>query len=150
MNTIRPWLFIGKFRETLNHGLLKANNIKAMLQFAELVEYSGITSFLLAVEDGIPLSSTDIQRGISFVLQQHQQGKKVLIACGAGISRSVVFTIAALHETEGTDLLTAYQEIVNAHIAALPHPVLWKSLCAYYQEDIPYVKVLKHYNSVVK
>lgn len=150
MNSIRPWLSVGKFRDTLNYGYLKANNIEAMLQFAELVEYPDIPAFHLAVEDGIPLASTDFQRGINFVLQQHQQGKKLLIACGAGISRSVVFTIAALHETEGTDLLTAYQQIVNAHIEALPHPVLWKSLCTYYQEDIPYVQVLRHYNSVVK
>lgn len=138
-----------KFRDTLNYRCLKANNIEAMLQFAELVEYTNIPSLHLAAEDGCPLSSADFERGINFVLQQHQQDRKVLIACGAGISRSVIFAIAALRETEGTPLLTAYQEIVNAHIAALPHPVLWKSLCAHYQEEIPYIQVLRHYNSVV-
>lgn len=120
-----------------------------MLQIAELVEYTNIPSLHLAAEDGCPLSSADFERGINFVLQNHQQDRKVLIACGAGISRSVIFAIAALRETEGTPLLTAYQEIVNAHIAALPHPVLWKSLCAHYQEEIPYIQVLRHYNSVV-
>ena len=29
---------------------------------------------------------------------------------------------------------------------ALPHPALWQSLCAYYQESTPYVEVLKLYN----
>ncbi|MFD3002703.1 dual specificity protein phosphatase family protein [Pontibacter toksunensis] len=149
MDPVRPWLFVGKFRDTLNYRCLKANNIEAMLQFAELVEYTDIPALHLAVEDGSPLSSADLQHGISFVLQQHQQDKKVLIACGAGISRSVIFAIAALRETEDTALLTAYQEIVHAHIAALPHPVLWKSLCAHYQEEIPYIQVLRHYNSVV-
>lgn len=148
MDPVRPWLFVGKFRDTLNPQNLKANNIEAMLQFAELVEYPGIISYHLDVEDGITLTSADFQRGVDFILQQHQSSKKVLIACGAGISRSVIFTIAALRETEGTALLTAYHEIVNAHIEALPHPVLWKSLCAYYQEDIPYIHVLRHYNSV--
>ena len=150
MNSVRPWLFVGKFRDTLNPNYLKANNIEAMLQFAELVEYPGILACHLAVEDGVPLTPVDFQRGLNFILEQHQQDKKVLIACGAGISRSVIFTIAALRETEGTALLGAYQEIVNAHIEALPHPVLWKSLCAFYQEDIPYIQVLRHYNSVVK
>ena len=148
MNPVRPWLYVGKFRDTLNLNYLKASNIEAMLQFAELVEYPGIPAFYLAVEDGIPLTPADFQRGLSFILEHHQQGKSVLIACGAGISRSVIFTIAALRETEGAALLKAYQEIVNAHIEALPHPVLWKSLCTYYQEDIPYIQVLRLYNSV--
>ncbi|RDV11074.1 hypothetical protein DXT99_25495 [Pontibacter diazotrophicus] len=148
MDPVRPWLFVGKFRDTLNPKNLKANNIEAMLQFAELVEYPGIVSFHLAVEDGIPLTTADFQRGMRFILQHHQSGKKVLIACGAGISRSVIFTIAALRETEGTALLTAYQEVVNAHIEALPHPALWKSLCTHYQENIPYIQVLRLYNSV--
>jgi hypothetical protein len=150
MHTIRPWLFVGKYRDTLNSVLLKASGIEAMLQFAELVEHSGITAFHLPVEDGMPLTAANFQRGLNYILQQHQQQKKVLIACGAGISRSVVYTIAALRETEGATLIHAYQEIVNAHIGALPHPVLWKSLCSYYEEDIPYIQVLRHYNSVRK
>lgn len=146
MHPIRPWLFVGKYRDTLNLPHLRGNGIEAMLQFAELVEQPGIAAFLLPVKDGVPLTANDFQRGIDFVLEQHQQDKKVLIACGAGISRSVVYTIAALRETEGADLIAAYQDVLKAHIGALPHPVLWKSFCAYYEEDIPYIQVLRLYN----
>ena len=44
MNKIRPWLYIGKYRETKNSFLLEAHQIGAMLQLAELVEHTGIIS----------------------------------------------------------------------------------------------------------
>src|SRR5688572_12218994 len=39
MDRIRPWLYFGKYRETLNRRLLAVNQIEAMLQLAELVEH---------------------------------------------------------------------------------------------------------------
>ena len=60
MDKIRPWLYIGKYRETLDGRYLSAHNITAMLLLAELVEHPGITSLYLAVEDGEPLPSESL------------------------------------------------------------------------------------------
>lgn len=146
MFTVRPWLYIGKHRDAENLPQLQAYQIRAMLQLEEPVEQPGIHTLYLPVQDGVPVPESDYRRGIRFILLEHQLGRNVLIACAAGISRSITFAIAALKETEGSSLLSAYEEIVQAHSMALPHPALWQSLCAYYQESTPYVEVLKLYN----
>ena len=51
MDEIRPWLYIGKYRDTLDKNYLEFNSIKAMLQLADPVEQKGINSLFLVVED---------------------------------------------------------------------------------------------------
>lgn len=138
MNQIRPWLFIGKYRETKDYQYLTHHNIGAMLLLAELVEYPDITSLYLPVEDGEQLSQNLLQEGLDFIQEQHNQGKVVLVACGAGISRSGSYTIAALKENENLSLLDAFQQVQQLHPDTMPHYRLWQSLCEYYDEDIPW------------
>ena len=142
MNRIRPWLYIGKYRETRNLSLLSRVKIDAALQLAELVEQPGIETLYLAVDDGVALSTELLQQGIAFIIANKDQGKRVLVSCGAGISRSTSFALAALKEVEELDLLEALQEVKRRHPDAMPHPALWQSLCEYYDEDIPFVDTL--------
>ncbi len=55
MDAIRPWLYIGKYRDTLNRALLRSYNIQVLLQFAEQTIYPDIAHVYLPVEDGLPL-----------------------------------------------------------------------------------------------
>ena len=139
MQQIRPWLFVGKYSETLNHDLLDRAKIHSVLQLAAPVEFEGITSLYLPVDDGVPLRSTALANGVAFVRSEYAQGNRVLIACGAGISRSVTFATAALKEEENLSLVDAFREIVKVHPEGMPHPVLWQSLCDYYGEDVPFL-----------
>jgi len=141
MDQIRPWLYVGKYRETLDYQLLAANGITAMLLLAELVKHEGISSCYLAVEDGEPLPTEMLQAGMDFVVANQQQGETVLIACGAGISRSVTYAIAALKEIEGMNLVDAYHEVKRAHPGSIPHPALWATLCEYYNEPVPWDEI---------
>jgi protein-tyrosine phosphatase len=143
MDAIRPWLYIGKYRETLNGRLLARNDIKAMLLLAELVEHPGIASLYIPVDDGVPLDPKLLQRGIDFVRGEKELNHAVLIACGAGVSRSAAFAIAALKEVEGLQLLDATRSVKQRHPESMPHFVLWESLCTYYGEDIPFLTMLK-------
>lgn len=142
MNQIRPWLYLGKYRETKDYDLLKTHSIGAMLQLAELVKHPGIISFYLAVEDGATISPQILKTGIEFVKSNKNAGRRTLVACGAGISRSATFAIASLKEIEQTSLLEAYHEVKQKHPETLPHPLLWRSLCGYYNVDIPFFKIL--------
>ncbi len=142
MNEIRPWLYIGKYRDTLDLYSLKFHQIEAMLQLAEAVKQPGITSLYLPVEDGEPLHFDLLRQGVNFVLNEKRQGHTTIIACGAGQSRSVIFGIAVLKETENLPLLAAWQEIKRRHPDALPHMVLWESLCNYYGEPVPFLRIL--------
>lgn len=135
MDQIRPWLYIGKYRDTLNTHLLSVHNIGAMLQLAGPVEQPGITSLYLPVTDGVPLPEDLLRRGVDFAITEKRRGQTVLIACGAGISRSTAFTVAVLKEVEGLSLVEALRLVKQQHPQALPHPAIWESLCTYYEEN---------------
>ena len=141
MNQIRPWLYIGKYRETRDYRLLTAHGITAMLLLAELVEHPGITSLYLAVEDGEPLPHEMLIKGVDFVKAQKAAGQTILVACGAGISRSASFAAAALKEIEGISLREAIHIVKQAHPDSLPHYKLWQSLCDYYNETIRWIEI---------
>jgi len=148
MDAIRPWLYVGKYRETLNADLLAEKKIGAMLQLAQAVTHPHVTSIYLPVEDGVPLPDHLLRQGVDFVLSAQQRGQTVLIACGAGISRSVTFAVAALKEAEGLSLLQAVQTVKKHHPESLPHPALWESLCAYYGKEIPIHSMLSALRSI--
>lgn len=142
MNQIRPWLYVGKYRETLDFRLLKSCRITAMLLLAELVEHDGMISYYLDVADGEPLPDNLLKKGVDFVMTQKQQGGVILIACGAGISRSAAYAIAALKEDEALPLLEAFHEVKQAAPEIMPHSTLWDSLCQYYGESIPWIEIM--------
>jgi len=141
--SIRPWLLIGKYRETLDHDLLARAQVGALLHLAAPVEPPGITTLHLPVEDGEPLEAPVLRQGVEFVLAQRAAGKKVLVACGAGISRSTSFAIAALKEAEDLSLLAAAREVRRLHPDGLPHIALWSSLCLHYQEPDDYLALIR-------
>jgi hypothetical protein len=142
MDPIRSWLYIGKYRETCDDSLLRAHRIQAMLQLAELVEQPGIASLYLPVEDLEPIPVAMLRKGIDFVRDHERQGHRVLIACGAGINRSTAFVVGVLKEVEGLDLRSAFHDVKRRHPEAMPHRPVWESLCAHYQEDVPWIELI--------
>jgi len=143
MDEIRPWLYIGKLRDTLHTSYLHFKSINAMLQLAEKVEQPGITSLFLPVEDFAPLNIDLLKQGIAFIREQKRLGNRVLVACGAGINRSSTFCTAVLKEEEGLSLFDAFKEVKKKHSESMPHQPVWESLCEYYGETIPYLDVMR-------
>jgi hypothetical protein len=136
MDFIRPWLAIGKYRETRDEAWLRVYGIGAVLQLAEAVPYTTIAALYLPVEDGEPLPTNLLRAGLDFILAEKLAGHVILVACGAGISRAVTFAVAALKQVEQLGLLDALREVKRYHPEAMPHPELWASLALYYREDV--------------
>ena len=143
MDSVRPWLYVGKLAETLDYTRLLTHRIDAMLQLAAEVKQPGIAQLYLDVDDGEPLPPGALEQGVAFVREHLAQHGTVLIACGAGMSRAPTFAIAVLCEEEGIGLLQAYTAVVAVRGIARPHQAMWKSLCAWRGEDIPYEEVLR-------
>ncbi|MBC7878027.1 MAG: dual specificity protein phosphatase family protein [Anaerolineales bacterium] len=143
MDEIRSWLYIGKFRDTLDKKYLELNRIKSMLQLADPVNQPSINSIYLPVEDLAPTSPLLIKQGIDFILAEKEKGHKVLVACGAGINRSTAFCMAALKEVEGLSLSDAYKDIKRKHPESIPHEPVWESFCSYYNETTPYIDIMR-------
>ena len=143
MDQIRPWLFIGKYRDTTNGPYLQQNKIRAMLQLAELVQQPEIDSLYLPVQDLAPVSWNHLRQGVDFIRQHKEKGNRILVACGAGINRSSSFCAAALKEEEGLSLFEAFKEVKRFHPESMPHEPVWESLCNYYNEKVPYLEVMR-------
>ena len=143
MDQIRPWLFIGAYRDTLYRSYLDFKFIQAMPQLAEKVEQPNIISLYLPVEDLAPISSNHIRQGVDFIREHKEKGNRVLVACGAGINRSSAFSAAALKEAEGLSLFDAFKQVKHKHPESMPHEPVWDSLCSYYNEFIPYLDVMR-------
>jgi protein-tyrosine phosphatase len=143
MDEIRPWLFIGAYRDTKNLYYLNLKNIQAMLQLAEKVEQPNIISLYLPVEDLAPISSEHIRQGVDFIREHKANDQRVLVACGAGINRSSSFCAAVLKEEEGLSLFEAIKEIKRLHPESMPHEPIWESLCKYYNETTSYLDVMR-------
>jgi hypothetical protein len=143
MQRIRPWLFVSNYRDTLRSDLLAAAGVGALLHLAADVTPPGVVTRYLPIDDGEPLDPEVLQTGVQFIREQHAVGRVVVVACGAGISRSTTVALAALQAVEGLTLREAALLVRQAHPAGLPHPVLWESLCAFANEPIPYLDLLR-------
>jgi hypothetical protein len=134
MLAIRPWLLVGRYADTLDPAHLAASGVGAMLQLAEAVPQPGVASLYLAVDDGAPIPPAALDEGLAFAHRAREEGRVVLVACGAGTSRSVAFAAAALKEAEGMAVLDAVCAVRARHPDAQPHFKLLASLCAYFGE----------------
>jgi protein-tyrosine phosphatase len=143
MDQIRPWLFIGSYRDTINLAYLQWKSISAMLQLEELVTQPNIVSLFLPVEDLAPISSDHIRQGVDFIREHKAKGNRVLVACGAGMNRASAFSAAALKEEEGLSLFEAFREVKRFHPESMPHQPVWESLCSHYNEIAPYLEVMR-------
>ena len=143
MDEIRPWLYIGNYSDTQDKEYLDFKLIQAMLQLAAPVKQTGIISLYLYVEDMTPISSQSFKEGVEFVWSQKENGRKILIACAAGVNRSTAFCIAALKEIEGLSLLDAFKEVKRNHTRSMPQEMVWESLCSYYNEKISYIDLMR-------
>lgn len=144
MDEIRPWLFIGKHRESMQLAYLQSKSIQAILQLADKVEHPNIETLYLPVEDFAPLSSKLLERGVAFIRSQKKLGNRILVTCGAGINRSSSFCTAALKEEEGLSVFDAFKEVKSKHPQSMPHEPVWISLCHYYNErPTSYLEVMR-------
>lgn len=143
MQSILPWLSIGSYHDTTNRALLESYDVGAMLLLAADITHPGVVKLYLPIEDGEIISDESLRRGIDFILSQHASGQHVLVACGAGISRSTTFAIAAIKEAERLSLLEAARLVRRAYPNGMPHPALWSSLCRQYQEPLSYMDLVR-------
>lgn len=138
MHQIRDWLFISSYALASNTEYIQKEDFDAMLQLYRPIDIPGVQSQFLEMTDGKPISTADIEAGINFVRDHHAAQEKVLVTCGAGISRSVTMTIAALKAIEGGDLEHTYRDVRKRHPDAMPDQVHWDSIATYFGEKVPF------------
>ena len=136
MNEVIDWLYVGPVQDAENYDLLKAAGIGAVLTLAWPIEHPDIAVKRVFFEDGEPIPDEVFYEALSFVRQQRRLGRKILIACSAGISRSPAIAIAVLHELESYPLVEAFRTVLGRVHIAQPRPETWSSLCRFYGQIV--------------
>jgi protein-tyrosine phosphatase len=92
----------------------------------------------MPIIDGLPIPSQQLRQGAAFIHQQVEAGRRVLVHCQAGVSRSVTMMLAYLIEYRGWLLPDAYRQVLIRRAVARPHPALVISLIDCY--NLPYAR----------
>jgi len=138
MYFVRNWLAIGTTHEATQPELLAGNDIGAVLMLAYPKEQPTVPSLYLRVQDGKFIMPRTIAQGISFLHDQRNWGRRILITDDTAISRAPTFAIAVLKDKGKHDLVNAYRSVLRAHPNAMPHPMYWDSLCTYFEDEPDY------------
>ena len=132
MNQVLDWLYVGSVKDAEDYTALQRAGIKAVLTLAWPIQHPDIAVKRVYFEDGEPIPDEVFYETLSFVRQQRRLGRKVLIACSAGVSRSPAIAIAVLHELEGYPLVEAFRTVLGKVRLAHPHQAIWNSVCRFY------------------
>ncbi len=137
MNQVLDWLYVGSLDDAENYKRLREAGIEALLSLAYPVKHPDILISYVPFDDGEPIPEEVFYKALSFVRRKRREGRKILIACSAGVSRSPIIAVAVLHELVGYPLVEAFRTVIHQVHSAFPHPTLWASLCHYYgQRDV--------------
>ncbi len=143
-NQITDSLYIGSAQLTTMSEKLKELSITSVLKLYESPPDwpAGFKVYNMPHPDGQPLSAERMARHIRFIANEIEAGRKVLVVCGAGISRSSTAVLAYLVST-GMSLPDAYRLLKSRHPIANPNPVLWESLIKYFKLRYTPMEVLE-------
>ena len=137
MNEVLEWLYVGAVQDAEDYEALKAAGIGAVLTLAWPITHpDDIVVERVFFEDGEPIPDEVFYQALSFVRRQRRQGRKILIACSAGVSRSPTIAIAVLHELVGYPLVEAFRTVLGRVHMAQPRAVTWSSLCRFYGQIV--------------
>ena len=103
--------------------------VDAVLNVAVEVEIlHSLPCLHLKIEDGRSIRSRGLSRAVKFLTGHTSAGRKVLVHCYAGASRSPSFVAAFLSKTTGISTVDALKIIQEKRRKADPDPVVWLSI----------------------
>ena len=137
MDQVTPRLFLGSRSDAANPALLKQHAIDAVLSLEPVRLIASVRcQLILQLKDRQPMPLATLEQAVDFIALQIEQGRRVLVHCQMGISRSPTLVLAYLHRHAGLSLDQALARIQRARPQAEPHPVLLQSLSEHYASPI--------------
>lgn len=134
MHFITSALAVGSLADAGNADLRRRRGIDAVLSLLDVDFNAGEHHATIAVADRAELPSTSLRAATGFIDRHLRAGRKVLVHCQMGISRSPAIAAGYLHEHAGVGLPDALTKVCTARPQAAPHPLLVDSL---YREYAP-------------
>lgn len=136
MDFITAQIAVGSRANAEDAASLAARGIDALLSLVPTPRPAPVSRQLcLDVCDREALPADAIAEAVAFLDQQVRRGRRVLIHCEMGISRSPALAACYLHEALGMDLDAALLHVRSRRPIADPHPALLKSMREHYRND---------------
>jgi protein-tyrosine phosphatase len=136
MNRVLDWLYVGPYRDALDAALLREAGIEAVLSLAYPIRHDDIFVRYVPFDDGRSIPEEALHRAVGYARRQRRVGRRLLIACSAGVSRSPAIAIAVLYEVERYPLVEAFRTVLTRVPSASPAPAVWNSLCRHYRQMV--------------
>ena len=133
MDFVTPLLAVGGRVDAEDAAALRDAGVAALLSLAPVVRPRDVAVQLsLAVADRVALPDAVIREAVDFLARQTAGGRRVLIHCEMGMSRSPALAACFLHECAGLGLADAFARIGAARPVAAPDAALVESIERYY------------------
>ena len=133
MDFVTSQLAVGSREDAENSAALADYGIDAVLSLVPLARPAAVVRQLsLALPDRVALPGALIDEAVDFLLDQTARGRRVLVHCEMGISRSPSIAAAYLHLAQGVDLYEALCLVRAARPIVEPHPTLIASLLTHF------------------
>lgn len=133
MDFVTSWLAIGALSDALDTDSLRACRISAVLSLMPVELHGAVSHYrVLQVEDRLALPPGAIAGAVEFIRHHVNDGRRVLLHCEQGISRSPSIGACYLHECCGLSLDEAMAHVKRVRPCSDPHPALIASIREYY------------------
>jgi atypical dual specificity phosphatase len=138
VNQVRPWLWIGDQDDGVHLGPLLRTGITAVFNATTISDNwpadarERIAYLRIDQDDGQPIPEEKLARFFDFLRAARDEGRVLLVHCGAGVSRAAAFCIAALMAVEALDWDLAEAEVRRARPIIGPAAPLKQSVLAYF------------------
>lgn len=128
MDFVAPSLAVGSFAEAASQSYRLAHGIEAVLSLVEVDFRLGEQHATLPLRDGERLPAATVAAAVAFIDHQLRAGRKVLVHCQMGLSRSPAIAAAYLCACSGMRIGPALDWVCRQRVGAAPHPRLVESL----------------------
>jgi len=130
-------LAIGGLDDVQSEAALRAAGIDFVLSLAPDVTLNSVRQVFLQVNDREPLPDHIIDHAVGLIEEAILAGRRVLVHCNMGISRSPAIVVCYLYQCRDLSVTKALAMVRRARPQAMPHPLLLASIVDYYQSDWP-------------
>lgn len=132
MDFVTPSLAVGACQDAADSRARALHGIGTVISLMPMDFTAGEHHVTLPVTDRQPIAPDTIRRITALIHREVGAGRKVLLHCQMGISRSPALAACYLHEYAGYSLDAAIAQIRQVRMIAEPHPVLLTSIAAHY------------------
>lgn len=128
MEFVAPSLAIGSLADAIDDDYRCGRGISAVLSLLETNKSFGPHHAEIPIRDGERIPPELARSAVDFIAAQIHAGRKILVHCQMGISRSPAIVAAYLSRFCGMTLGASLEWVCRQRTAAAPHPVLVDSL----------------------